>query len=73
MTVTYATSELREKLSEALGQVRYGDEAVIITHHSHPVAAVVPIEDYWKYTRPTGQVDWTEAYGRSHLFSRACL
>jgi prevent-host-death family protein len=38
-------SDLRKGLADALNQVRYAGELVIILNHGKPFAAIIPISD----------------------------
>lgn len=44
-TVAMPAAEAREKLSEIINRVAYGDERIVLTRHGKALVAMVPIED----------------------------
>lgn len=45
MTATFATAEVKARLSELVNRVAYGDERVVIVRRGKPVAALISVED----------------------------
>jgi prevent-host-death family protein len=39
----YTTGEARDRLSEVINEVVYGDERVVLTRRGKPIAALVPL------------------------------
>lgn len=44
-TVAMPAAEAREKLSEIINRVAYGDERIVLTRYGKALVAMVPIED----------------------------
>jgi prevent-host-death family protein len=49
--IEVTVSELRERVSDLLGQVQHGREDVTIMKHGKPVAVVIPVEAYEFYEK----------------------
>ena len=45
MTTSLGTTEIKARLSEIIGRIRFGDERVIVLRRGRPVAALVSIHD----------------------------
>ena len=41
-----AIGDVRKRLAEICDEVKYTGESVVVTKHSKPTSAIVPIEDY---------------------------
>jgi prevent-host-death family protein len=50
MSKYYGVTEAREKLKELVDKVQYQGDAIIISRHGKPAAAIVPVKVYenWK-------------------------
>jgi prevent-host-death family protein len=46
MLIRINLSELRPRLTEMIGEVRYGGQKVIIWRHGRPVAALMSMDDF---------------------------
>lgn len=52
MTATFATAEVKARLSELVNRVVYGNERVVIMRRGKPVAALVSVEDLHRLESP---------------------
>jgi prevent-host-death family protein len=57
----YTAAKFRENCSEAINQVAYSKDRVVLTRHGKDLAAVVPIEDYRLLERLEDEIDLREA------------
>ncbi|MBI2455941.1 MAG: type II toxin-antitoxin system Phd/YefM family antitoxin [candidate division NC10 bacterium] len=50
MVKRMSAKEARERFAELLGQVHYGKDTVIVEKQGKPVAAVISMEEYKRFT-----------------------
>ncbi|MCD0157362.1 type II toxin-antitoxin system prevent-host-death family antitoxin [Deinococcus sp. 6GRE01] len=50
-----SATDLRPQLTDVLDRIRTGERR-IITHYGHPLAALVPMSDYWRLMRTDGPI-----------------